>query len=184
MTFPTAQGVMFSGVLKPKCPAAEALAGPPMSGPSVVCRVMAAEDARADSILEGMVGGRLITDLDQGTILRGFCCGPGLPRFTDTDKPRGHYTFCPVWEAAEAAERQRKEADGRAFAAPEKPKILGEDIEVKADLLGLDPEQLQREEKRFYDEHPQAKEALGGEILTGEEAMVDVATDDEWKEES
>lgn len=123
-----------------------------------------------DSVNEAL-SGELITDRDQGTILRGFCCGPGLPRISSESRPRAHYTFCPVWEAAEQAERdERREASQRAFDAPEKPKLLGVDKEVEADLLGIDVEQV-----------PDRPE-FAPEMTTGVAAMEEIAEDPEWKE--
>jgi hypothetical protein len=168
----------------PRCPAAELLAGPPTKGPSVICRVMKLHSERTDSIIEGMVGGVLITDRDHSTVLRGFCCGKGLPRLREDSPPRGHYTFCPVWQAAEQVERERTEANEPIFPMPEKPKILGEDPEVAADLLGLDPEQVMAEEERIEERHRthHGTEPLRPEITTGVEAMEEVANDPEWKE--
>lgn len=153
---------------------------------------MANEDQRADAILEGMVGGALITDRDKSTVLRGFCCGKGFPKQFEGQKPHGHYTFCPVWERVEQVERERKDGE-RVFPLVEQPKILGDDPEVAAEILGMEPEEMEREERRFAEKHPHsltaatlrerdAGESLGSEVKTGVEAMEEVANDDEWKE--
>jgi hypothetical protein len=171
--------------MTPRCPAAEMLAGPPLSGPSVICRVMKLEDARADSILGAMAGGTpLITDREDPSTLRGFCCGHGLPKVTEGQPARAHYTFCPVWEAAERVERERREAEEPIFPVQEKPKILGVDPEVAAGLLGMDVEEYEREQARFYAEHPEEVRSEGVEVetKTGVEAMEDIAADPEWKE--
>lgn len=154
----------------PKCPAAELLAGPPTRGPSVICRVMRLQSERVDSILHGAVGGALITDRDHGSILRGFCCGKGLPKVHEGQAPRGHFTYCPVWEMAEAVERERRKAEEPIFPVPEKPKILGIDREVEAELLGIDPEQVPE------------RSPFAPQTTVGVEAMKEVVTDPEWKE--
>jgi len=173
--------------LSPRCPAAELLAGPPTRGPSAICRVMQQEDARVDHVQEREITGALITDRDKPTVLRGFCCGKGFPKQREGEPARGHYTFCPIWEAAEAAERQRLEAEGRVLPMQEKPKILGDDPEVAADLLGIDPEEMQQKERQFRERHGRPpkevedQEALGSTVTTGVEAMEEVANDPEWE---
>ena len=126
---------------------------------------------RADKILEGVAGGVLITDRDHSSVLRGFCCGKGFPKVYEGQAPHGHFTFCPVWEAAEQVERERKEADEPVFPQPEKPKILGIDKEVEAELLGIDPEEVPD------------RSAFAPETTMGVGAMEEVAADPEWKED-
>lgn len=155
----------------PRCPAAEILAGPPTKGPSAICRVLTRHAQVADSILEGEQS-PLITARDEGPTLSGFCCGRGLPKVYAGQAPRAHYTYCPIWEAAEGVERERREAEERVFAQPDKPKILGIDPEVEAELLGIDVEQVPD------------RSAMQPETLVGQDAMEDVAKDDEWKEKS
>lgn len=88
------------------CPAAYWLAGPPMSGPSVVCRIMEREDAQDDAILVGE-GNPHITVRDDPSIYFGFCTGSqdgslsGKPR-ADGSWPQ-HYTSCPIWQEMKEA---------------------------------------------------------------------------------
>jgi hypothetical protein len=121
--------------------------------------------------IEGMAH---VTAATKGPVLSGFCCGKAFPRQREDSPARAHFTFCPVWQASEDLQRRREEGhqDGRIFDAPEKPKILGEDPEVVAGLLGIDTEQVIREEQRFRNEHPASPEALGGEILQGDAAVL------------
>jgi hypothetical protein len=77
-----------------------------------------------------------------------------------------------VWEAAEQVEHERREASQPVFPAPEKPKILGIDKEVEADLLGIDVEQVPD------------RPAFEPQTTTGVAAMEEVADPDgEWKED-
>lgn len=153
----------------PRCPAAEILAGPPHKGPSAICRVLTRQAEVADGILEGLQS-PLVTAREDGTTLAGFCCGRGMPKTYEGQAARAHYTYCPIWEAAEEAERERKKADERVFAQPEKPKILGIDPEVEAELLGIDVEQVPD------------RSAMQPETIVGQDAMEEIATDPEWKE--
>lgn len=157
-----------------------------MRGPSVICRVLNSEDARADAILEGVVGGALVTERDHGKILHGFCCGTAFPKQEGEKAARAHHTFCPVWEAVEEAQAERREKE-RLYGLPDQPKILGEDPEVMGDILGIDPEQVQREQDRFRQKQrermgAEADERLGTETKVGVEAMEEIATDPEWEE--
>jgi hypothetical protein len=166
------------------CPAAEGLAGPPIGGPSVVCKIITREMSLVDYILESrnIEGMAHVTSRRKPTILRGFCCGDSHPRQPGDKRARAHYTFCPVWEAHEELERKRLmgEEGHRIFDAPEKPKILGQDPEVLGDLLGIDPAQVLAEEARFAAEHPTpASSGPGTQTLTGEQAMADIAG---WEE--
>lgn len=154
-----------------RCPAAEVLAGPPSKGPSAICRVLTRHALVADSILEGLQN-PLVTARDDPTTFSGFCCGRGLPKVHEGQAARAHYTYCPIWEAAEEAERDRREAEEPVFAKPEKPRILGIDREVEAELLGLDPEQVPD------------RSAMQPEITVGQDAMEQVARDPEWKEKA
>lgn len=159
-----------------------------MDGPSVVCRVITQEMSLVDYILESrnIEGMAHITARHKGPVLDGFCCGKALPRLSEDSRPSAHYTFCPVWQASEDLTRRRREGhqDGRVFDSPEKPKILGEDPEVVANLLGLDTEQVIREEARFRNENPAAADdLLGGQILQGDAAVLAAGgKDSEWGE--
>lgn len=168
---------------EPRCPAAEILAGPPHKGPSSICRVLTRQAEVADSITEGDLS-PLFSAREDPSTLSGFCCGRGMPKTYEGQPARAHYTYCPIWEEAERVERERKEADERVFAAPETPKILGEDPEVAAGLLGMDVEEYEREQDRFYAEHPEEvrQASKNFELKTGVEAMEDIANDPEWEE--
>lgn len=153
----------------PRCPAAEILAGPPHKGPSAICRVLTRHAEVADSVTEGLQS-PLITARDEASTLFGFCCGRGMPKTYEGQSARAHHTFCPIWEEAERVERERKEADQRVFAAPEKPKLLGVDPEVEAELLGIDVEQVPD------------RSAMQPELVVGQDAMEEVERNPEWKE--
>jgi hypothetical protein len=111
--------------LQARCPAAELFAGPPTSGPSVLCRALVRDEARTDQILHGRNASPLATLQRDPTTVLGFCCGEGLPRATDdVSRPHGHYTFCPIWELekkriAEAKEMMREPAQKGMSAAAE-----------------------------------------------------------------
>lgn len=176
----------------PRCPAANFITEVPGGGCGVVCRIMHAEGVRADAIIEGRVVGALVTDRDDSTTLRGFCCGKAFPKAYEGQEPRAHYSFCPVWEAMEEAEREATEAEPRVAPLLPKPKILGDDPEVAAGLLGMDPEQMRYEEERYAERNPKSltaqklrdEEQLGSETTTGIPAMEEVANDPEWEEPS
>lgn len=92
------------------CPAAEQLAGPPVGGPSVICRAMVGDEIQTDQILHGQSVSPLVLARRDPSTLYGFCCGTAIPRSTDDDvEVRGSYTFCPVWEAEKKRIWERKE---------------------------------------------------------------------------
>jgi hypothetical protein len=135
---------------------------------------MGGEDEKADAIVEGRQQGRHITARKDPSTLHGFCCGTGIGRVTTEDKGvRAHYTFCPVWEAF-AQMRDRHRGDGRVFEFPERPKLLGRDPEVEADLLGVDVEQIIEIRKR-------KSAGISPKLLSGESAAEDIV--EGWKRE-
>jgi hypothetical protein len=131
--------------------------------------VVELEKERADSILEGEMSPLLTLATDRSSIA-GFCCGRAFPKSHEGQEPRAHYTFCPMWEAVEAKEAERRAEEQRTWSPPEKPKILGLDKEVEADLLGIDVEQVPD------------RPAFEPSLTTGVEAMEEVVNDPEWKE--
>jgi hypothetical protein len=90
----------------------------------------------------------------------------------------------------EKAEREATEADPRVAPLLPRPKILGDDPEVAAGLLGLDPDEMRYQEERYAERNPKSltaaklrdEEQLGSETVTGVEAMEEVANDPEWEE--
>ena len=156
-------------MIKPRCPAAELIHEVHGGGPGIVCRVVQLEKAKADSILDGEMS-PLLKARGDGSSIAGFCCGRAFPKQYENQESRAHYTFCPMWEAVEAAEARRAEEAERIFERTEKPKILGIDKEVEADLLGIDVEQVPD------------RPAFEPNLTTGVAAMEEVANDPEWKE--
>lgn len=156
-------------MIEPRCPAAELIHEVHGGGPGVVCRVVQLEKAKADSILDGEMS-PLLKARGDGSSIAGFCCGRAFPKSHEGQEPRAHYTFCPMWEAVEEAEAARAAEAERIFERTEKPKILGVDKEVEAELLGIDVEQVPD------------RSGFAPKLTTGVEAMEEVATDPEWKE--
>lgn len=103
--------------LVPRCPAANDLAGPPLGGPSIVCRIMQREGNAQDGITEGAGQEHLLLATDPSMVL-GFCCGTADPPLTLDGEARAHFAFCPIWQA----EMQRVE-DSKARAWESKPRL-------------------------------------------------------------
>ena len=76
------------------CPAATLLDGPPVSGPSAICGVMANDQQRQGSAPEGETAGVLVTSGNDPSSYWVFCTGL--------------YQRCPVWRS----EKQRIEREG------------------------------------------------------------------------
>lgn len=102
-------------VLSPACPAAFPIAGPAGQGPSIVCRVMEAEQRGADSILEGVEKGILNTLREDRAVVANFCCGDALPVTgegdPDVEERHAHYTNCVVWQELRKAQLARQRFD-------------------------------------------------------------------------
>jgi hypothetical protein len=116
--------------VEPVCPAARLIDHE--SGPAVICGVKERDAARADSILEGVGTGIVVTARLDPSSFFGFCCGDGAPGHPDQDPPPRHYTGCPVWAAGrevDVAERIWK------FEAPDDPREVERRM---AEELGLD----------------------------------------------
>lgn len=100
--------------LDPQCPAARYVAGAVPHREGVVCGVLRNEGRKADGITEGPGHEYLTVGGDPSTVY-GFCCGRAVPAWTeaqakDDENARGHYTFCPIWQAEKEriwAERER-----------------------------------------------------------------------------
>ena len=155
-------------MLSPQCSAADVLAGPPAAGPSVICRVLSREQELSDRV-EEQVASPLLTTRDNARQVHGFCCGRGPAKVFEGQRARAHFSFCPIWEEAERVRAARKAEEERVFPKAERPKLLGVDPEVEADILGIDPEQVPD------------RSAIAPETLTGVEAMESVER--EWGEE-
>lgn len=90
--------------LRTQCPHARLVEGVTVAHSGVVCGVMEADAARADSILEGSpVGVFIELGSDPSTIIN-LCCGQGEPLLSPDDLPSrpygmGHYTGCPIFAA-------------------------------------------------------------------------------------
>jgi hypothetical protein len=114
----------------PQCPAAYALAGPPATGPSVLCKVAEAEVQSQDVILHGSGIEALVIEAkrDPG-VYYGFCAGTGIPMIHPSGKQRGHYTGCPHWQA-------EKE---RIFEARKGPAVLPAERHNPALEVGEEP---------------------------------------------
>lgn len=99
-----------------RCPAALPQAGPPDSGPSVVCQVMAAEQRITDQVRAGESVSPVMAHRGDPMILYGFCCGTNLPvatteqleRLEAAGIGRAHFTACPVWRAAKERDWDRR----------------------------------------------------------------------------
>jgi hypothetical protein len=109
--------------VKPVCPAALPLAGPPAGGPAVVCGIVQREGERADEITHGAYQGQLITQRKDPSTLLGFCCGRALPVLhANQDERRAHHSNCPIWqlekERIRAARGELEEAPRRGSTVP------------------------------------------------------------------
>lgn len=76
---------------------------------------MEVEQARADSILDGMDKGILNTMRDDYSVVANFCCGDALAVTGEGDpeveERHAHYTNCVVWQEARNAELARTRFD-------------------------------------------------------------------------
>jgi len=109
----------MSDVPAPVCPHARPVQGATPEQGGCVCKVMEADQARADSILEGLVPVFIRLADDPSTYFN-LCAGQGEPVTTPEDLLTrefgdGHYTGCPVF----AAQRELSNAE-RAFAPEER----------------------------------------------------------------
>lgn len=108
--------------VKPRCPAAVRVAGPPALGPSCVCSVLRGAQERADQIVGGTYSDGLITAAKDPSSYYGFCSGRGLPVVDSVPEGgRGHYTACPIWRDAREAETAAKEE--KLYAPEARPDI-------------------------------------------------------------
>lgn len=118
--------------LSARCPAAEALDGPPVGGPSIVCRVMQREGAAQDGITEGAGFEHLLVTADPSIVL-GFCCGQSSPPISlEREGDRAHYACCPIWQR----EQERiAAAQQRAWKAPRNPALTSP---LAGERVGID----------------------------------------------
>lgn len=71
--------------LSPTCPGAIPQAGPPLTGPSVICGPLAREQKQDANSMQGSPDGVVFTHGKDPRTLHGYCCGT--------------YTECVVWQA-------------------------------------------------------------------------------------
>ncbi|HEX7088754.1 MAG TPA: hypothetical protein VF192_01390 [Longimicrobiales bacterium] len=111
---------------RPRCPAAEYVAGATINESGCRCRIMELDQARADPILEGAPVGVFISAREDPHTYFGFCAGDGQPT-SDPDVVTNHYTACPIYAAA-------KDWDvvERLFA-PERPQSAEEELAEAAE---------------------------------------------------
>jgi hypothetical protein len=104
------------------CPAATALAGPPVGGPSIVCGVLRREGNSADGITEGEGHEHLTATADPSMVL-GFCCGTAIPPATPEQakgEAQANYCYCPIWQQ----EKERIWAEAERAWGISRPKEL------------------------------------------------------------
>lgn len=113
---------MSSDTLKPLCPAAEPIAGPPVGGPSILCGVVRRARRDLQTRYERDTNfGVLNTTRDNPSTIRNYCCSEG-------------FTKCPLWRRA-----RETEAEGRKFArTPEEKKAEAMAQEQAAMKAGLE----------------------------------------------
>lgn len=159
--------------LKPVCPAAWPLAGPPTAGPSVICGVMRTRFDLLDSILDGQERGVLLTMRDDPSSVAHLCCGTGIPLVTNDDERHPHYTNCILWQLDREigfAEKRERDAQRAALEAdieeiPEGPSledlIYGRaSLEEYAEMYaGPSPVWTEREERKWAEQDPRVHEA-------------------------
>jgi len=119
----------------PQCPAAYALSGPPVGGPSVICGVLQREDATDDSITAGQSSPHITLAKDPSMYL-GLCTGRELPTIDgeadESGRFRQHYTSCTIWQQ----EKERLWADQeRAWTPIDRYRQPENDEDWKARLL-------------------------------------------------
>lgn len=135
----------MSSKLECRCPYGVLQAGPPIGGPSVICRAMEAEGERTDAIAEGETSGKLLTLAENPSTVLGMCCGTDLPLLgprSPIEKGRRTHTVCPVfreeWERQQAHRRrllERVEADPNAIYPFHTPPKSGAGVRSAEDSL-------------------------------------------------